>query len=117
MNFDVKSSALNQSVEVEFADASSTVEVDLAENDASVDVVFSEKDASVDVEFGKVQHITKIIGGEPYDGEYEVTPKMMEQTLPTRAKVMEDDVTIKKIPVFVTSNTSGGTTVYIGSEV
>lgn len=53
----------------------------------------------------------------PYEGEYEVTPKVTEQTLPTAQKLLEEDVHIKEIPYFEVSNNSGGNTVYIGSEV
>lgn len=49
-----------------------------------------------------------------YDGDYVVTPKFTEQTIPTKDKVMVDDVTIKSIPISVVSNTSGGNTVIIG---
>lgn len=52
-----------------------------------------------------------------YEGTYDVTPKVEEQTLPTAEKFLEKDVTIKKIPYFEVSNTSGGDTVYIGNEV
>lgn len=52
-----------------------------------------------------------------YDGAYEVTPSAHEaQTLETAGHVMEDDVTVKIIPFFQTSNVSGDT-VYIASEV
>lgn len=53
----------------------------------------------------------------PYEGEYEVTPKVSKQTLPTAKKLLSKDVTIKEIPYFEVSNTSGGNTVYIGNEV
>lgn len=53
----------------------------------------------------------------PYEGEYEVTPKVIEQTLPTAKKLLSEDVTIKSIPFYNVGNTSGGSTVYIGNEV
>lgn len=53
-------------------------------------------------------------GGEPYTGEYLVTPDFTSQTLPTQNKVMRDDVTVEAIEVSRVSNTAGGTTVYIG---
>lgn len=54
---------------------------------------------------------------EHYDGAYTVTPKAAEeQVLETRYKVMDDNVTVLKVPYWETSNTSG-TTVYIASEV
>lgn len=56
-------------------------------------------------------------GGVPYDGNYVVTPRIDEQIMATKHKVMSDDVTIKAIPFFDVSNTSGGSTVYIGNEV
>lgn len=52
-----------------------------------------------------------------YQGGYDVTPKVVEQKMETKDKVMRDDVTIKSIPFFNVSNTSGGSTVYIGNEV
>lgn len=57
------------------------------------------------------------VGGEPYEGEYEVTPKVSSQTLPTAKKLMKDDVTVKAIPYFGVSNPAGGQTIYIGSEL
>jgi hypothetical protein len=54
------------------------------------------------------------IGGEKYEGNYEVVPKIQEQKLLTKNKLLTDDVTIKSIPVVKVSNTSGGNTVIIG---
>lgn len=53
----------------------------------------------------------------PYAGPYDVTPKIEAQTLETARKYMTDDVNIKAIPFFETSNTAGGQTFYIGTEV
>ena len=64
---------------------------------------------------GEVHVVT--VGAAPYDGPYNVTPKIDPQTLKTKDKLMADDVKIKAIPVFRVSNTSGGTTVYIANEV
>lgn len=55
--------------------------------------------------------------GEVYTGTYVVTPDVDEQVLPTQYKQLERDITVKSIPYFDVSNTSGGRTVYIGSEV
>lgn len=52
-----------------------------------------------------------------YEGAYSVTPKVVEQRMETKNKVMTDDVTIKSIPFFNVSNESGGNTVFIGNEV
>ena len=64
----------------------------------------------IDIEVFRVAHI----GGEPYDGPYEVTPEFSAQTLPTKGKSMRDDVTVHAIPVSRTTNPQGGKTVYIG---
>ncbi len=67
-----------------------------------------------DIEFSSTYSV--YIEGEIYDGDYEVTPKVDAQSLPTATKVMLQDVQIKKIPYFETSNEYGNT-IYIGSEV
>lgn len=46
-----------------------------------------------------------------YTGDYEVTPRISEQTLPTKAKTMRDDVTVYGIPKWETSNPYGTTAV------
>lgn len=87
---------------------------DLSRNFA---VQFKELSKTIAVNFGEVQPITEYIGGEKYEGEYIVTPKVESQAIPTKSKVMLEDVTIKSIPFFNVGNTSGGSTVYIGNEV
>lgn len=53
-----------------------------------------------------------------YTGEYEVTPILSNDIiLDTNGKVMQDNVSVKKIPYYETSNLSGGTTVYIAMGV
>ena len=52
-----------------------------------------------------------------YAGETTVTPKVENDTvLPTRDKIVKDDITVLKIPQFEVSNTSGGYTLIIGEE-
>lgn len=51
-----------------------------------------------------------------YEGDYEVTPKVYAQMLDTDRKYMREDVTVKAIPYYETSNESG-TTVYIADEL
>lgn len=48
-----------------------------------------------------------------YHGPYEVTPTMEKQILGTKQKALLDNITVNKIPIYETSNLSGGTTVYI----
>ena len=42
--------------------------------------------------------IREFIGGEPYEGEYEITPSMETQTLSTSNKLLARDVTVNPIP-------------------
>ena len=42
--------------------------------------------------------IREIVGGEPYEGEYTVTPTSETQTLPTNGKLLARNVTINPIP-------------------
>ena len=57
-------------------------------------------------------------GLDLYGGPYEVTPKAWtEQTLPTKNKLMEDDVTVFRIPYYETSNVFDGLTVFIAEDI
>lgn len=57
------------------------------------------------------------VGGEPYTGEYDVTPKVSTPVvLQTEGKTMKKDVTVLKIPQFEVSNPEGGKTLIIGDE-
>lgn len=51
-----------------------------------------------------------------YHGDYDVTPAIEAQSLATKDKRMLDDVTIKAIPTYEVSNTSG-TTFIIGGKL
>ena len=57
------------------------------------------------------------ISGDHYQGEYVVTPRRDEEiVLETAEKYMDDDVTVLKVPYYVTSIESGGETAYIAQE-
>ena len=78
---------------------------------------FKESKQTFAVGFKSVQFVEGEPDVEIYEGTYDVTPKTKEQTLPTAKKYLRDDVTVKSIPFFKTSNQTGGNTVYIASEV
>lgn len=62
--------------------------------------------------------LPSIIGGEPYQGEYIVTPLAFDPVvLPTRNKTLSDDVTVTKVPYYETSNIYDGKTVYIAEDI
>ena len=52
-----------------------------------------------------------------YTGEYVINPSFNQQVFETKNKIMTEDVEIKPIAVSVTSNTSGGNTIYIGGII
>lgn len=52
-------------------------------------------------------------GIETYEGDYTIIPKVSEQELQTKNKMMKENVTIEQIPFHEFSNDSG-TTVVIG---
>ena len=70
---------------------------------------------SDEVRFTTDQYI-KIRGGDydTYNGPYEITPRLYQQTLSTDNKVMRDDVSVFEIPITRTTNPDGGQTVLIG---
>lgn len=51
-----------------------------------------------------------------YDGGYEVTPQITEQTLATANRSMEQDVTIHAIPYYEIDNEYNGQTIIIGGN-
>ena len=71
---------------------------------------------------GRINSINKLQGVisvlEPvdsYKGDYIITPKVESQSIKTKNKKMEDNVTVLAIPYYETSNPTGKT-VYIGGE-
>ena len=51
-----------------------------------------------------------------YEGSYDVTPRLVEQVLPTNGRSMNDDVTVREVPVERVSNPSNGKTVVICAD-
>lgn len=58
------------------------------------------------------------VGGPPYTGAYEVTPRIFAPvTLPTKDKTLKDDVTVLKIPQYEVANEAGGNTLIMGDDL
>ena len=93
------------------------LELTFSEQDKCFATSLSDTSQIFELDMGSVNRVTEYIGGELYQGDYVVTPKVDAQTIPTKGKVMAEDVTVKEIPIFRTSNTSGGNTVYIAKEI
>ena len=82
-----------------------------------INVQFNKQSMQFDAEFASFQQVTEYVGAELYEGSYEVTPKVDDQTLPTAKKMMVENVRIHAIPIYEVSNQADGETVYIASEV
>lgn len=59
---------------------------------------------------------TAVVSAPEYSGPYDITPLFTAQVLPTAKKLMQKDVTIRKIPQYEVSNDSNGYTLIIGEE-
>lgn len=55
-------------------------------------------------------------GGNPYNGPYEVVPKVEAQTLATKQKYLSEDIHVLSVPFYEADN-QNGTTIFIASEV
>ena len=83
---------------------------------AEMKVNFSGSEETTGVDFEEIQSKTVIIG-DAYTGDYEITPRVVAQTLRTRNKVLTEDVIVSAIPIYEVSNSSGGSTVFIAKEM
>jgi len=93
------------------------IRVQFHESKVGINAKFNSSTVSMDTAFADLQKVTVREDRVPFTGEYQITPKVEAQTIPTAQKYMTDDMEIKAIPYFETSNNSDGETVYIGSEV
>lgn len=59
---------------------------------------------------------TTVVGAPEYSGPYDITPLFSVQVLPTAKRLMQQDLTIKKIPQYEVANDSSGYTLIIGEE-
>ena len=50
----------------------------------------------------------------PYAGEYEIIPRVAEQSLPTADRRLDKDILVRAIPYHEVENTERGTTAIIG---
>lgn len=80
---------------------------EISENQLSINGVLTSNN---NVLVGKVNTSTS---APPYTGSYDIIPSVEEQILNTRNRLLSDDLSIKEIPYFETSNPYGET-IYIG---
>lgn len=81
------------------------------EVDSELNVKFIQTECSFKIDFGEVVLVRT---DNIYEGDYEVTPRVYEQILETKDKLMLDDVTVKVIPLSKVINLQNGYTVTIG---
>ena len=93
------------------------LEVAFKETGKKLKVGFCAGDKKLNMGFQNFQRVSDNKDVEYYEGDYTVVPKTQEQSLATSKKYLTEDITIKKIPYYDVSNTSGGTTVFIGKEL
>lgn len=82
------------------------------EDDQSFKTRFEESKHGFITNFGEVVNAEYPL----YEGEYEVTPKVVPQKLETANRSMETDVTIHAIPYYEVDNAFQGQTVIIGGN-
>ena len=87
------------------------LKVDFEEVDAELNVQFIQTGCTFNIDFGEVVFVRT---DEIYEGDYDVIPRVYQQVLPTKDKLMIDDVTIEIIPLEKTLNISNGYTATIG---
>ena len=86
----------------------------VAVSDTTIPMKVSSDSETVSMKLGAAYEISV---PEIYEGSYEVIPKAYdEQILPTKDKYLTDDVSVKRVPYYQTSNEYGDT-VYIALEV
>lgn len=85
--------------------------INFDEVDSELAVNFIQTECTFNTDFGEVFFIKT---DDVYEGDYNVTPRVYEQTLLTKDKLMLDDVTVEVIPLSKVINFSNGYTVTIG---
>lgn len=74
-------------------------------------VKFIQTQCSFKADFGEVVLVKT---DDVYTGDYNVVPRVYQQILPTKDKVMTNDVTVEIIPLAKVTNHSNGYTAIIG---
>ena len=113
INLETESMAFDSDLKTE----SMVIEVDFEAENMVVDVDFEAESMTIESDFGEVYRLTEYVGGELYQGEYEIVPTVEGQTLETKDRVLIENIKILEIPFYNVSNTAGGSTVYIAKEL
>ena len=85
--------------------------VSFDEVDSILEGRFIQTECTFNTDFGEVFLVKT---DENYDGDYNVIPRVYQQVLQTKDKLMIDDVTVEVIPLSKIKNLQNGYTVTIG---
>ena len=85
--------------------------VSFNEVDSYISTKFIQTKCTFNTNFGEIFQIRT---DDKYEGDYNVTPRVYQQTLETKDKLMLNDVTVEIIPLSRVINLSNGYTVTIG---
>lgn len=85
--------------------------VSFNEVDSYISTRFIQTKCTFNTNFGEIFQIRT---DDKYEGDYNVIPRVYQQTLETKDKLMLDDVTVEIIPLSRVINLSNGYTVTIG---
>lgn len=93
------------------------VNMDVIENsnvyELTVDKLLNEFELIVDSDI-----IVKVADTDEYEGEYVIIPLAYDQqVLDTKDKLCRENIIVKEVPLWETSNLSGGNTVYIAERL
>lgn len=113
--FGAKIEEKEQSFPVDFSNEDQRFGVVLETAEQSFDVRFQKCAQTLDASFGE-NLVVEYVEGVPFNGPYEVTPKVDAQVLPTKQKYMKKDLTVLAVPYYEADN-ENGTTIFIASEV
>lgn len=85
--------------------------VSFNEVDSYISTKFIQTKCTFNTNFGEIFQIRT---DDKYEGDYNVIPRVYQQTLETKDKLMLDNVTVEIIPLSRVINLSNGYTVTIG---
>ena len=87
------------------------LKVSFNEVDSYISTKFIQTKCTFNTNFGEIFQIRT---DDKYEGDYNVIPRVYQQTLDTKDKLMLNDVTVEIIPLSRVINLSNGYTVTIG---
>lgn len=88
----------------------------ILESEEELNILINDEE---EIDISMENDVIKVISDdvEKYEGIYDITPQAFQnQELYTKDKLLKENITVKEIPFFETSNQYGNT-IYIGSEV